>query len=321
MKTILYLDKTNEDMERVIIDSCPDHLTLKFLNPVIGVKGELAEADYILVSGYRVTAEIIDQAPKAKLIQRTGVGYERVDVEHATSRNIPVCLVGDANADSVAELIVMHILAIYRKLIILDAATRRGEWHTLTYKACSYEIKGKTLGLVGAGRIGRSLLRKLSGFGLDGAFYYNRNRLPEKLEHEFGLCYRDLDELMRTADILSVSVPLTEQTVNLVNKERIDSMKLGAILINTSRGPIIDNFALADALRNNKILGAGLDVFINEPITSEDPLIGLENVVLTPHVGAATIDCQKTSCRHCMENISRLHAGERPLWMVNQIVK
>ncbi|GHS92537.1 dehydrogenase [Synergistales bacterium] len=317
MNTILYLDTISPELEQVMIDSCPEHLSLKFLNPTVGTKGNLVEADYLLVSGYQVTADTIDQAPNLKMIQRTGVGYERVDVEHAASRNIPVCLVGEANSDSVAELIVMHILALYRKLIILDSATRRKEWHPMTYKCCSYEIKGKTLGIVGAGRIGRALARKLSGFCLNGVIYHNRHRLADEQERELGMRYCELDELMKTADIISVNTPLTNQSANLINKSLIDSMKPNAILINTSRGPTIDNFALADALRNNKILGAGLDVFIKEPITPEDPLIGLDNVVLTPHIGAATIDCYRTSCMSSMENISRMHAGEQPLWIVN----
>jgi phosphoglycerate dehydrogenase-like enzyme len=321
MNTILYLDSISSELEQVMIDSCPEHLSLKFLDPTVGIKGEFAEADYLLVSGYQVTADIIDQAPNLKMIQRTGAGYERVDVEYAASRNIPVCLAGGANADSVAELIIMHILALYRKLILLDAATRRKEWHPMTYKCCSYEIKGKTLGIVGAGQIGRALARKLSGFDLDGIIYHNRHRLADEQERELSMRYCGLDELMKTADIISINTPLMDQSVNLINKSLIDSMKPNAILINTSRGPIIDNFALADALRNNKIFGAGLDVFIKEPTTPEDPLIGLENVVLTPHIGAATIDGYRTSCRSSMENISRMHAGEQPLWIVNRPVK
>jgi phosphoglycerate dehydrogenase-like enzyme len=315
--TILYLDKTNEHLEQELMDQCPDDLKLKFLYPAIGNQGSIEEADYIINSIYPIDKAMIDKAHNLRMIQRTGVGYDNVDVVYAKQKNIPVCIAVNCLSDSVAELIVLHILAIYRKLQILHNETQKCHWNNWTYKHESFELKGKKVGVIGAGRIGKALMKKLSGFEPDGIVYFDPFSMSPEEENQLKAVRCDLDDLMRTSDIVSLSLPWTEESRNLIDARRINLLKPNAVLVNTSRGGIVDNYALSQALRERKILGAGIDVYSKEPVLPDDPLLGLDNVVTTPHIGSSTIDCYRKVCRLCMENIKMFHKGSSPLYIVN----
>ncbi|XBS70370.1 NAD(P)-dependent oxidoreductase [Acerihabitans sp. KWT182] len=163
MKVIaLYLDKLNEHMERMLIKRCSEEIDVRFFNPTIGTKGDLKDADIFIDTTFKVTKNIIDAAPHLKLIQRTGIGVDMVDVAYANERRIPISVCRGFNSNAVAELTILDILSLYRRLTTLDSITKKGEWHTWTYRHESYEIMGKTVGVLGAGTIGCNVIKKSS---------------------------------------------------------------------------------------------------------------------------------------------------------------
>lgn len=243
----------------------------------------LRDVDALIVrSATKVTKNLIDAAPNLKVIGRAGVGLDNVDVEYAKSKGIVVLNTPGATSISVAELTIGLIFAVYRKIAYADRETRKGNWPK---KKCEgLEVYGKKAGIIGLGNIGIEVAKRLKALGCE-VYYYKRTPLSSEEEKALGIKYLDLDTLLSTCDIISLHVPLTPETKNLINAERISKMKTGAILINTSRGGIVDENALYEALKSGKLYGAGLDVFETEPL-KESKLFELENVVLTPHIGA-----------------------------------
>ncbi len=306
---VLYLDKMNEPMERMILDMCPPDVDLRFLQPNIGKKGTLEEAECLFDTTFQVTREIIDQVPKLKLIQRTGVGVDMVDVAYAKEKNIPVSICRGFNSSSVAELAVLDMLALYRYIVDLTCLSRKKEWHTWTFRHESYELLGKTVGIIGGGAIGREVMKRVSAFGTH-LIYNDVVRMDEEKEKELGCEYVSFDELIKRSDIISLHVPLLDSTRGMIGAEQFAQMKDTALLINTARGQLVDEKALVEALKSRKIRGAAVDVF--EP---EDPLFGLEidNLITTPHVGAATYDNYYRVYKFGLENAQRVAAGEAPL--------
>lgn len=316
----LYLDKINPSLERKMMELCPEAIDLRFLSPTNGKQGAYEDADVIINSNFKVPQAIIDQCPKLRMIQRTGVGYENVDTEYAKGKGVPVCIVGNALSDSVAELVILLILSVYRKSMLLHQETQKLEWGNWKYKQDCYDIMGKTIGVVGAGRIGRTLMQKLSGFQPEKFLYYDMHRMPEEDEGKLNAEYVSLEDLMARADVISIHVPFVEANRNLIDAHMISLMKPTGVLINTARGALVDNVALGKALREKKILGAGVDVYQSEPIKENDPFIGLDNVVTLPHVGSSTIDCYERVMTVAYGNIVRyMVEGRKPLYTVNGI--
>lgn len=313
----LYLDKLNEHMEKMLLDLCPPDVEIRFLEPTIGKKGELKDADCVFDTIFKVTKDIIDQAPRLKLIQRTGVGVDMVDVVYAKEKNIPVSICKGLNSSSVAELAILGMLALYRKIVIMDTTTKQGKWLTWKYRHESYEIRNKVVGVLGAGTIGRDVIKRLSGFE-PTIIYYDAYRLSPEQEKELNVEYVEFDELIKRADIITIHIPLMQATIGLFGEKEFKNMKPNAILINTARGPIVDQKALRNALENKEIAGAFLDVFEDMPAKSDDPLFSIdcENLICTPHIGAATYDNYYRGYKFCFENIQRIGRGEEPLFTV-----
>lgn len=236
-----------------------------------------------------VTKRVIEAADVLMVIARAGVGVDNIDVEVAKAKGIEVLNTPEATTTSVAELAVGLMLAVARKIAFSDRKMRSGEWPKK--QAEGYELNGKILGIIGAGRIGSTVARICKyGFNMQ-IVYYDRERNP-RLEQELGAKYLPLEELLKVADVISIHVPLTPETRHMINEERLKLMKKTAILINTARGPVVDTNALVKALQEGWIAGAGLDVFEEEPLPLNHPLTKLENVVLTPHIGASTHEAQ-----------------------------
>lgn len=258
-------------------------------------EGELIKAirgvhGLIVRSKPPVTRRVIEAADSLIVIGRAGVGVDNIDVEAAKARGIEVLTSPEASTQSVAELTIGLMLAVARKIAFCDRRIRSGEWPKK--HAVGFELYGKTLGVIGAGRIGSTVAR-IARLGFNMTVLYYDVARNTRLEEEIGAKYTPLEELLRQADIVTIHVPLTEGTRHMINEEKLKLMKKTAILINTSRGAVVDTNALIKALREGWIAGAGLDVFEEEPLPLNHPLLGLENVVLTAHIGASTEEAQE----------------------------
>jgi len=271
----------NLDLERAVLNGLAmltDANPLRTEDDVIRVA---ADADALMVSFVPVTARVLDALPKVRGILRYGVGYDNVDIPAATARGIWVANVPDYCIPDVADHALAMLLTLARKLPLLDASVRRGEWAAVKTSKPIYRLEGRTLGLIGMGRIGREVARRAQGFGL--RVIVTDKYLSADKAAEAGATLVELDGLIRSADYISIHAPLTPETHHLVNAERLRAMKPTAILINVSRGPIVDTVALAQALHDGVIAGAGIDVFEKEPLEADHPIRTAPNTVLAAH--------------------------------------
>ncbi len=261
----------------------------------------VSDLDAIIVrSATKVRKEMIDAAKNLKVIGRAGVGLDNIDVDYAKGKGIKVINTPGATSISVAELTIGLILSVMRKIAYGDRETRMGNWPKKKCKGI--EMYGKTLGIIGIGRIGKEVAKRAKAFGMK-VIYYDVFKLSNDLAKELGVEYRDLDDLISEADVITLHVPLTPETKHIVNRERIERMKNGAIVINASRGGVVDEDALYNALKSGKLYGAALDVYENEPL-KESTLFELDNIVLTPHIGAQTKEGQKRAGIEIAEKIA-----------------
>lgn len=285
---------------------------------------ELSEAlpmmEYLLSHGeVTMDDDFYRSAPKLRLVQLLSAGYDRVDLEAARRAKVPVCNNGGANAVAVAEHAILLMLAVSRRLPWQHASAVSGRWRGNDVAGLRlYEVEGRTLGIVGLGTIGKKTARLAHAFGMK-VQYYDIMRLTEDQADSFGVKFRLLSELLRTSDIVSLHVPLTSQTRHLIGEAELHLMKRSAYLINTSRGPVVDEAALYKALGQGTIAGAGLDVFDHEPPSADNKLFGLSNVVLTPHLAGPTWDNQYTRFRNAFDNVQRVARGDAPLWLVPEL--
>ena len=275
-------------------------------------KAVLADADVLWHLLEPVTADVIALAPRLQLIQKIGVGVNTIDLDAARQRNIAVCNMPGTNSQAVAEMTLLLMLTTLRRVNHLDHATRTGKTQDLTVDLQdeSGEICGRTIGLVGYGAVPRLLVPVLKAMGASVVY-----TCPEAKADALGE-YRSFAELLAVSDIVSLHVPLTRNTDKMVNEVAIKRMKPGAILINTSRGGVVDEEALRRALGERRLAAAGLDVFASEPLEPDDPLLSLDNVVVTPHVAYLTAETMARSIRVAAENCRRLASNEELLHRV-----
>ena len=236
----------------------------------------------------KVTGDIIAQAGKLKIIGRAGVGVDNIDVEAATNRGILVVNSPDGNTFAAAELTVAMLLALARHIPQADAALRAGRWDRKKYMGS--EVYGKALGVIGLGKIGREVAKRLQSFGMR-VLGYDPYLKPEQAE-ALGIKLVDLDTLYKESDYVTVHVPKTKETTGMINAEKLALMKPTVRLINVARGGIFDEAAVADAAKSGRIAGAAVDVFTTEPAPADNPLLGIPNVITTPHLGASTEEAQ-----------------------------
>jgi phosphoglycerate dehydrogenase-like enzyme len=258
----------------------------------------------------RCTEAMIAAAPNLRLIQKIGVGVNTINLEAAITRGIPVCNLPGTNARAVAELALALMLATLRRITRFDAGLRNGVWLDPRLQDGIGELGGRTVGLVGYGAIPRLLAPVLAAMGCH-VIYTARRRMVDAVG-----TWRPLDSLLAEADVISLHVPLTDETANMIDAAALARMKPGAILVNTARGGLVDARALEAALRSGHLAGAGLDVFVQEPIDPADPLLQLPNVVLTPHIAWLTTGTFDRSFSLAAENCRRLAAGESLLHRV-----
>lgn len=251
---------------------------------------ELKDADAIMGSGLKVNKDLLDQAPCLKMVCNTSVGYDNLDLKELEKRGIIATNTPEVLNDTVADTVFSLILSTARRIPELDQFVKRGEWKSnLSEEKFGVDVHHKTLGIIGMGGIGNALAKRAHlGFDMQ-ILYHNRSR-KEEAEQKYNAIYCSVEELLKKSDFVCIMTPLTPSTEKMIGKREFELMKDTAIFINGSRGKTVDEEALIYALQTNEILAAGLDVFIEEPIRMDNPLLSMENVVTLPHIGSATYE-------------------------------
>jgi len=310
-----HLEKLKEEGHEVVVSEFNRHLTGEEL--VERVKG--VDAILSLLTD-RIDGDLMDAAgPQLKVISNYAVGFDNIDVKGATDRGI---VVTNTSSDEVNEAVAEHtwalILALARRIVESDEAVRRGGykgWEPDIF--IGVNIIGKTLGIVGLGRIGSMVARRAKGYNM--TVLYNKHNPDPEAEKELGVTFASLDELLAKSDFVSLHVPLTDETRHMINKETFAKMKKGSFLINTARGPIVDERNLVEALKSGHLAGVALDVFDNEP--NIDPeLLAMPNTITTPHIASATLEARNKMGKQAVDAILDTLEGEKPTAIVNEEV-
>lgn len=311
-------------MFRVWIDENPLDSVRPMLEKIAQLVGpdavieELATCDAALDPGAAWTAARMDRAPRLKVISRIGVGYDNIDVRAATERGIMVCYTPHGPTLSTAEHAVALIFAAAKTVAFADRDMRAGRWHSQFITLKGMELRDRTLGLVGLGRIASHVAQIMQAVGMHVAAY-DPMLTPERAA-QMGIRRIDrLEDLLAESDIVSLHAPSTPETRHLINAQRLAAMKPGSILINTARGALVDELALAEALRSGHLSAAGLDVFEREPIDSDNPLLKLENVVLTDHIASHTWTGHHRLYEMAVHHLLQALRGERPDCILNDV--
>ncbi len=270
----------------------------------------LRNAQFAITGDVPVTASMM-AVPGLKAVHKWGVGYDNIDLDGARAHGVRVLRTTGSNAVSVAETTLGLILALCRNLVRGHAGIERGEWRKGELSPTSMTLSGKTVGVVGLGYIGKALARLLRGFGCT-ILYSKRTPLSEAEEEALGVQFAPLDELLRTSDVVTLNCELNGSTRNLIDARALSLMKPEALLVNAARGGVLVEADLAAALRAGHLRGAAVDVFETEPIPADNPLIGIDRVILTPHVGAISADGFVRSVTRMMENLKAIEDGRPP---------
>ena len=258
-------------------------------------------------------------APNLRLVQLLSAGYDRCDIQAARRAGVPICNNGGANSTAVSEHAILLMLAVCRRIVWQHTNVAAGRWRGNNVDDVKlYELKNRTLGIVGLGTIGKKTARLAKAFGMT-VQYYDITRLTEERADDLGVRFALFEEIMRTSDIVSLHVPLSQQTKHMIAAAQFRMMKPTAYLINTCRGPVVDEAAMIEALSDGTIAGAGLDVFDREPPPPDNRLFGLSNVVLTAHFAGPTWENQYTRFRNAFDNCQRVIRGDKPLWVIPEL--
>ena len=278
----------------------------------------LADADAFLCVGSRVDSSVLDRVgDRLKVIANWGVGYNNIDADYAAGKGIMVTNTPDVLTETTADMAWALLMAVARRVVEADAYVRAGQFQGFKpFAMLGSDVWGKTIGIVGFGRIGQAVGRRALGFGMK-VLYYDAVRLSPESEKELSATYVDLDTLVKVSDFVSLHVPLVDDTRHLIDAARLSTMKPAAFLVNAARGPVVDEQALLDALRDGKIAGAGLDVFEREPEVTPG-LLELSNVVLAPHIGSGTWETRTNMAHVAVRNIIAALDGETPPNLVNK---
>ena len=279
---------------------------------------QMADADALIVRIAKCDGHAIENSPNLKVIGRTGVGYDTVDVKKATQLGIPVVITPGANNRSVAEHAVAMMFALSKNLVEAQNEMCAGNWEIRGAKK-AFELEGKTVGVIGMGAIGRETAKICQGCGMKVAGY-DPFMSQEKIEALGAEYYADYQQLLKTADIITIHVPLTDDTRNMIAKEQLASMKKTALLINCSRGGIINEADLVQALKDGVIAGAGTDVYCNEPPKTDDPLLNCPNLIVSPHSAAQTREAVIKMAQMCVKGCLAVCRGEKWPYVADKAV-
>jgi phosphoglycerate dehydrogenase-like enzyme len=287
------------------------------------LKRELKDADFVLgdyTFKIPITAEMCEAMTKVKLIQQPSTGYDHIDIKACAKKGIPVANIGGANAISVGEHTITLALILLKRIGYAHEKMLEGIWTQEELLNLATELNGKTWGLIGLGRIGREVASRAKPLGAQ-IIYYDVKRLPEDEESKLGYSFRQLQRLLSESDVVSIHVPLTQETRGMIGEKQLRMMKPSSVFINPSRGELTDEAALGKALREGWIGGVGVDVFSKEPPDITHPLISAAkeglNIVLTPHIAGATSDARMRIIQVTVENVLRVMLGQKPQNVVN----
>ncbi len=276
----------------------------------------LQDTDFLIIFPSRLADEVLRAAPKLQLIQLVSAGFDTMNLPLLAELGIPLANNGGANAIDVAEHTIAMMLALYRRFRELDPLVRSGGWREIDTGTCTYTIDGKMVGIIGLGNIGQQVAKRLAGWGAY-LLYYDAFPQSAAVEQALNITRVTLEELLRESDIVTLHTPLNEQTRGIINQERLALMKPNAVIVNTCRGPVVNQADIIDALQRGQIAGAALDVLEQEPPAADNPLFQMDNVLLSPHTAGITYDTWARRGRFIFENLQRVRGGEVPLAQVD----
>ncbi|MBR3227979.1 MAG: 2-hydroxyacid dehydrogenase [Erysipelotrichaceae bacterium] len=304
MKKILFTNRYRGESLKTVREIVPEGFTIAFLSAQDQdtLKEEIADADYLLAGGrLRIDKGVLDRATRLKMIQRSGAGLDSLDLEAIKEKGLHLYVNKGINAESVAEDVLLLMLASLRRLTVIDQNTKNGIWERHGQAMKTRELRGKTVGIVGMGSVGKRLVELLRPFEVK--ILYCDIKRPDKDTEDERVLFTDVDDLLKRSDIVTLNCALTRETEGLLGREKMEMMKDGAILINTARGGLVDQEALIRALENKKISFAALDVHSEEPLSDDCPLKRFENVILTPHIAGITADSFRNMMAEAIRNI------------------
>ena len=281
------------------------------------LRDALPHADALLGASVKLDAELLDLAPKLKAVSSVSVGVDNYDIEYLTRRGVLLTNTPDVLTETTADTGFALIMATARRVVELATMVRDGQWQqNIGPKHFGFDVHGKTLGIIGMGRIGEAVAQR-GHFGFGMPVIYHSHSAKPAVEARFDARYRSLEDVLREADFVCLTVPLTAETEGLIGAEQFAQMRPETIFINIARGKVVDERALIAALQNGQIRAAGLDVFEQEPVSPDSPLLKMDNVVATPHMGSATHETREAMARCAVDNLLAALAGERPKDLVN----
>lgn len=281
------------------------------------LRDALPHADALLGASVKLDAELLDLAPKLKAVSSVSVGVDNYDIEYLSRRGILLTNTPDVLTETTADTGFALIMATARRVVELANMVRDGQWkQNIGPQHFGSDVHGKTLGIIGMGRIGEAVAQR-GHFGFGMPVIYHSHSPKPAVEARFDARYRSLEDLLREADFVCLTVPLTAETEGLIGAEQFAQMRPETIFINIARGKVVDEQALIAALQNGQIRAAGLDVFEQEPVNPDSPLLQMDNVVATPHMGSATHETREAMARCAVDNLLAALAGERPKDLVN----
>jgi phosphogluconate 2-dehydrogenase len=284
------------------------------------LRDALPSAQGLLGASLRLDAELLDLAPHLEAVASVSVGVDNYDIDYLTRRNILLSNTPDVLTETTADTGFALILATARRVVELANLVRVGQWtHNIGPTHFGSDVHGKTLGIIGMGRIGEALAQR-GHFGFGMPVLYHSHSPKPAVEKRFNAQYRSLAELLQQADFICLTLPLTAETEGLIGAREFALMRAQSIFINISRGKVVNEAALIEALQQRQIRAAGLDVFEREPLEHDSPLLQLNNVVATPHIGSATHETREAMARCAVDNLLAALAGERPVNLVNGAV-
>ena len=315
MPKAIFFTRLPADTAALLTDQAPPEITVTtypMSMPDTEKAALVGDADFLIVFPGHIGDNVIRAAKQVKLIQLVSVGFDQMNLPLCQELGIPVANNGGTNALDVAEHTIAMILGFYRRFVEMDHNVRTDNWRGIDSGSTTYCIDGKTVGLIGLGQIGQRVARLARAFGAT-IIYHDAFPAKPEVEQELGAERVDLDALLQRADIVSLHVPLNDSTHGLINERSLGLMKSNAILVNTCRGPVVDEAALAVALTKGQIAGAALDVLAQEPPATDNPLLQLDNVLLTPHTAGVTRDTWARRGKFIFANLQRVWNGEKPL--------